>query len=103
MSGGGKGGGYPTTEELAAFLIAREFPLSAWDDFTIGMLLNYIYAYDRMQKRIHGQHVSDPEEQYRQLKSMEDQVERMYREGKIKKYKYESYKQSLARWEEAAD
>lgn len=40
MSGGGKGGGYPTTEELAAFLIAREFPLSAWDDFTIGMLLN---------------------------------------------------------------
>lgn len=80
-------------------MLHRRLPLSAWDDYTVGMLINYANGYDRMQKRINGEKVSDSEEQYRQLKAMQPQVEEMYRNGEIKKYKYESFMRSLTAYE----
>lgn len=80
-------------------MLYRGLPLSAWDDMTIGMLINFAAAYDRLQKRINGEKVTDPEEQYHQLKAMQPQVEEMYRKGQIKKYKYESFMRSLTAYE----
>lgn len=79
------------------------FPLSAWDDFTIGMAINFWCASDNLERESRGERVSDPEEQYAILKQMEPQIDQMYAEGKIKQYKYDSYKQSLKRWEEMAE
>lgn len=80
-------------------MLYRGLPLSAWDDMTIGMLINFAASYDRLQKRINGEKVADPEEQYHQLKAMQPQVEEMFRNGQIKKYKYESFMRSLAAYE----
>lgn len=80
-------------------MLHRGLPLSAWEDFTVGMLINYANAYDRLQKKIHGENVSDPDEQYRKLKAWQPQVEEMYAKGQIRKAKYESYKKSLEKYE----
>lgn len=90
----------PTTEELAALLTARGLPVSAWEDFTLGMAINYACAYDKMQRRANGETVHEPDEQYRVLKSMEPQIEEMYAAGEIREDKYQSYKASIRAWEE---
>lgn len=64
------------------------------------MAINYASAYDRMMRRQHGETVHEPDEQYRVLKAMEPQVDAMYANGDIKEAKYQSYKNSLKKWEE---
>lgn len=64
------------------------------------MAINYICACDRMTRQEKGERVADPEEQYAVLKQMEPQIDAMYADGQIKQHKYDSYKQSLRRWEE---
>lgn len=64
------------------------------------MAINYAAAHDRLIRRQNGETVHEPDEQYRVLKAMEPQIEEMYRNKEIKKYKYDSYKRSLKRWEE---
>lgn len=81
-------------------MLRRGLPLTAWDEYTVGMLINYANAYDRQERRIKGENVSDPEEQYHKLKAMQPQVEEMYRNGDIKKYKYESFMNSIRKYEE---
>lgn len=89
----------PTTEELAALLIARDFPVTAWDDWTVGMLINYCHAYDRMRKRQRGENVTDPEEQYRKLKAMQPGIMEMYKKGQIREERYRSFMLSIENYE----
>lgn len=64
------------------------------------MAYNYMYAWSRFRRQQSGETVHDPQEQYETLKRMEPQVDAMYAAGQIRAQKYESYKQSLHRWEE---
>lgn len=84
-------------------MLRRGLPLTAWEEYTVGMLINYANAYDRQERRIKGESVSDPEEQYQKLKAMQPQVEEMYRNGEIKKYKYDSFMRSIERYEELSE
>ena len=78
-------------------------PLSAWDSLTIGMVNNYICAYNRRKRRARGETVREPDEQYRILKAMEPEVDAKFAAGEIRPEKYESYKKSLQKWEEMAE
>lgn len=80
-------------------LIMRGFPLTAWDDWTLGMLINYCCAYDRQQQRMHGEDVPDPDAQYRKLKAMQPQIVELYRKGQITETKYRSFMQSIEKYE----
>lgn len=48
-----------------------------------------------MIKRARGENVPDPYDQYKKLKAMEPEVDKLYAAGKIKEAKYRSYKQAL--------
>lgn len=80
-------------------LIMRGFPITAFDDWTLGMVINYCYAYDRQQKRMNGEEVSDPDAQYRKLKAMQPQIEELHRIGKINEGRYKSFMQSIEKYE----
>lgn len=67
--------------------------------FSYGMLLNYCYAWDRQQAKIHGKKVADPEEQYGKLKKIEPIVDAQYRNGKIEEKRYLQFKEKLRAWE----
>jgi len=62
--------------------------------------LSFCKAHDRLERIRRGEEVSDPERQYRELKALEPYIEEQFALGKIKKEKYDSYKKSLADWEE---
>lgn len=80
-------------------MVYRHFPVSELDNFTIGMCINYCMAWDRQQKRLNGEHVTDPEEQYQKLKAMEQDVERMHDAGQIPEARYKSFRQSIEQYE----
>ncbi len=69
------------------------------EEWTVGMLLNFCAAYDRQQKRMRGEAVTDPEEQYQRLKRMEPEIDRLYAAGQLREAKYRAYKKSLEEWE----
>lgn len=76
--------------------MSRGFPLPEIDNWNTGMLIDWAIEYDRMQKRSRGEPVYDDYERYQQLKAMEEQVELLHSQGKIKPDKYKSYKETLA-------
>lgn len=80
-------------------LIMRGFPLTAFDDWTLGMVINYCHAYDRQQKRMNGEDVPDPDAQYRKMKAMQPQIEELHRKGQITETKYRSFTQSIENYE----
>lgn len=47
-----------------------------------------------------GQGVVDDEARYNHLKKIEPEIDRLYKNGEINQDKYNSYKQSLRRWED---
>lgn len=63
------------------------------------MLINFCAAYDRQMKRMRGETVHDPEEQYERLKRMEPEIDRLYAAGQLHEGKYRAYKRSLEEWE----
>lgn len=63
------------------------------------MVMNYCYAYDRQQKRMNGEEVSDPEEQYHKLKAMQPQIMEMHRNGQIREERYKSFMASIENYE----
>lgn len=67
--------------------------------FTIGMLFNFCYADTRLTKKINGEHVSDPEEQYRKLKKLQPEIEKLHKDGKITEDKYKSFMKSITDYE----
>lgn len=79
--------------------MSRGFPLPEIDNWNTGMLIDWALEYDRMQKRARGEYVPDDYERYKQLKSMERQIEELYAAGKIRPEKYNSYKNTLAECE----
>ena len=78
----------------------RGFPLPEVDNWDTGMLLNYCYEYDNMQKRQNGEVVHDNLQRYRALKEMEPEMDRRYAAGEIKQFKYDEYKAALRRCQE---
>ena len=60
-----------------------------------GDLIDWAKAHDRNIKIARGEEVKDPYEQYKNLKAMEPEIERLHAEGKIKEIKYQSYRQTL--------
>lgn len=77
----------------------RNLPPSAWGEMTVGMLVNYCCEYDREQRRIRGERVADPEEQYQHLKLIEPDIEALYKMGKVSETKYQSFKKSIRDYE----
>lgn len=67
------------------------------DRMTVGMCINFIYAYDRCEARRNGYEIADPEEQYRKLKAASEVVEERYRRGEISRERYEEYMRPI--WE----
>lgn len=84
-----------TFAEFAALLSARGFPLSELDNYNTGMLVDWVCEHDRIQKRLRGETVEEPYEQYLTLKAMEPEIDEMYAAGQIREDKYKSYKESL--------
>lgn len=73
------------------------------DRLSIGMCINYIYAYDRCEARRSGIDVRDPEEQYRRLKAASAVVEERYRKGEISQERYEAYMRPIWEYEALGD
>ena len=69
------------------------------DKFSYGMLINYCREYDRCQKIIRGESVTDSEKQYKQLKRILPLVKKRFENGEISKQKYENYIKSLSDYE----
>lgn len=63
------------------------------------MLINFCYADNRLTQKMHGEHVSDPEQQYRTLKKMQPEIEELYRKGQVKEEKYKSFMKSITDYE----
>lgn len=80
-------------------MISRGFAVADMDKFTFGQLINYIYDYDRMQKRANGEDVPDLDARYRQLKSIEPIIEQRYKNKEINKEQYENYRAALFEYE----
>ena len=78
----------------------RGFPLSELDAWNTGQVVDWAMEYDRIQRRLRGETVEDPYEQYRNLKAMEPDVDAMYQAGQIREDKYRSYKETLRVCEE---
>lgn len=94
MTGGGDGDtqcGYPNAEEILAALALRGLSAADMGEMTIGMCINFVYAYDRAYARSQGKDVSDPEEQYRKLKAASAVVEERYKLGEISRERYEEF------------
>ena len=84
-----------TFAEFAALISVRGFPLPELDDWNVGMIVDWVCEHDKIQKRMRGETVEEPYEQYLTLKAMEPEIDEMYAAGQIRKEKYESYKESL--------
>lgn len=84
-----------TFAEFSALISARGFPLSELDFWNTGMIVDWCIEHDKIQKRMRGETVEDPYEQYITLKSMESEIDEMYAAGEIRENKYRSYKESL--------
>jgi uncharacterized membrane protein len=69
-------------------------------DITMGMAVNMLAARSDMLARRAGIEVNDPEEQYRNLKSSEAEIDELYKRGEIPEDRYRKYKNALAQWEE---
>ena len=67
---------------------------------TYGSAINILSAYIRNKKAQMGQGVVDDEARYNHLKKIEPEIDRLYKNGEINQDKYNSYKQSLRRWED---
>lgn len=101
LSGNGNKNDAPIgTEEFLLHLMRRGFPLSEVDNWDTGMLLNWCFEHDRMQRVEAGEVVHDQMERYKIMKDMEPEMDRMYASGEIKEYKYKQYKETLRRCEE---
>lgn len=88
-----------TAAEFCEALMSRGFPLSEIDNWNTGDLVDWAKAHDRNLRIARGEDVNDPYEQYKNLKAMEPEIERLHAEGKIKESKYESYRNALDRCE----
>ena len=86
-----------TAEEVLAAVAIRGLTAADMDNLTIGMCINYIYAYDRCDARRKGYNVQDPEEQYCKLKAASAVVEEKYIRGEITRERYEGYMKPI--WE----
>ena len=69
------------------------------DKFSYGMLINYCKEYDRCQKIMRGENITDSDKQYKQLKRILPLVKKRYENGEISKEKYEAYIKSLKDYE----
>lgn len=59
------------------------------------MLINWVYEYDRQQKKANGIQTHDDYQRYQILKQIQPQVEEDYRNGIIDKEKYDSFIKSI--------
>ena len=84
-----------TAAEFCDLLMSRGFPLSEIDNWNTGDLIDWAKAHDRNIRIARGEDVSDPYEQYKRLKAMEPEIERMHEAGQIKEAKYRSYRKTL--------
>lgn len=66
------------------------------DTWNTGQCIDFAMEYDRIQKRMRGEEVQDPYQQYLNMKQMEPDVDEMYRNGQIRESKYQSFKQAIA-------
>lgn len=66
------------------------------DTWNTGQCIDFAMEYDRIQKRMRGEEVQDPYQQYLNMKQMEPDVDEMYRNGQIREAKYQSFKQAIA-------
>lgn len=66
------------------------------DAWNTGQCIDFAMEYDRIQKRLRGEPVPDPYQQYLNMKQMEPDVDEMYRNGQIREAKYQSFKQAIA-------
>ena len=80
-----------TSEEVLAAIALRGLSAADMDRMTIGMCVNFVYAYERAYARRQGIDVPDPEEQYRKLKAASEVVEQKYRDGLISRERYEEF------------
>lgn len=92
-----------TAEEVLAAVAIRGLAAADMDNMTIGMCINYIYAYDRCEARRNGHDVPDPEEQYRKLKAASAVVEERYSKGEITQERYERYMKPIWEYEALGD
>jgi hypothetical protein len=67
------------------------------------MLINFCYADDRLTRKMRGEHVTDPEQQYKKLKKIQPEVEILYQKGQISEEKYKSFMDSIAEYESRGD
>ena len=65
------------------------------DTWNTGDLIDWMKEHDRMIERARGENVPDPYDQYKKLKAMEPEIDKLHAAGKIKEAKYRSYKQAL--------
>ena len=84
-----------TAVEFCNLLMSRGFPLQEIDTWNTGDLIDWMKEHDRMIKRARGENVPDPYDQYKKLKAMEPEIDKLHAAGKIKEAKYRSYKQAL--------
>lgn len=84
-----------TAAEFCDLLMARGFPLPEIDSWNTGDLIDWAKEHDRNIRIARGEDVKDPYEQYKNLKAMEPEIERLHAEGKIKEVKYQSYRKTL--------
>ena len=84
-----------TAAEFCDLLMSRGFPLPEIDSWNTGDLIDWAKAHDRNIRIARGEEVKDPYEQYKNLKAMEPEIERLHAEGKIKEVKYQSYRKTL--------
>lgn len=77
-----------TCEEILAALVRRGITAQDLDFMTIGMCVNFVYAYDRAEARSRGEYVPDVDAQYKKLKKIQPIVEEKYIKGKLSEEKY---------------
>lgn len=82
-----------------ALLVFRGFTVADLDRFTLGMLINYCRAYDRMQARAHGVELPDEDARLRQLKAIEPIIEEQYAHGEISEEEYRCFRAAIAECE----
>lgn len=79
-------------------MVLRGLTVADMDQFTIGMLLNYAYAHNRIQRIANGESVPDTDARYKQLKSIAPIIKEKYKAGQISKEKYDEYRKSIERY-----
>lgn len=97
----GEGEGSITAEELTEMLYSTGADSTALKDLTVGMALNLVHAHVNAARRAKGEKVSDPEQQYKQIKEMLDAIE----SGEIPMEsvdmkEYERLKKAVKEWED---